>query len=397
MLNHRSNTTRRALLITLGLVNAAIVLGIFAGAVGARITEMPTPRQGPTISGTPQEGQTLTANNGQWLYADGRGCGPECGYTYQWQRCNAGGGSCGNIADATSRTYVLTTADAGNRVLVVNILTKQDCDALNQNCRTVSSSQNSALTPIVSGRSVATPTSTAAPVISGEPSEREVLTATDGAWTGPAPITTARQWLRCDVAGNGCLAIQGATAPTYTVTVADVGFTLRVSVSATNPGGTAGSLSAPTAVVTPLTPRPGRNTLSVDDVSLPQRLIVDRVTFSVRPLSSVAPFVARFRVSDTRGFLIGGALVQVQAVPPELARPVAEVTTAANGWATVTLRPTAKLQLKKGGALYLFVRARKPGENLLAGVSTRRLVRLPLAPSPTKKAAAKKGAVPASP
>ncbi|MDQ5822326.1 MAG: hypothetical protein M3540_12875 [Actinomycetota bacterium] len=370
----------RAHLVVLGLVAAGIVLGgVFAGSVSARTSEMPTPRQGPSISGTPQEGQTLTASEGQWLYVDGRGCGSECVYTYQWQRCNPGGFGCVNINGATNKTYVLTAADAGNRLVVVNTLTKYDCDAQNQNCKYVSSSQNSALTPIISARAVAKPTSTGPPAISGIASEREVLTTTDGGWAGPAPITTARQWLRCDAAGNGCGNIPGATAPTYTVTAHDVGLTIRVFASATNSGGTSSALSAPTPVVTPLAPRPGRTTLSIVDVSLPHRLLIDRVSVAVRPIRSLTPFVVRFRVSDTRGFRIVGALVQVASVPPDVTRAAAEVTTGRDGWASVTLRPTAKLQLRRGGSLYLLVRARKSGENVLAGVSTRRLVRLPVA------------------
>lgn len=396
MLNHRSNTLLRVLFIALGLVAAAIVLGgVFAGSVSARTTEMPTPRQGPSISGVPQEGQTLTANDGQWLYVDGRGCGSECVYTYQWQRCNPAGSGCVNIAGATNKTYVLTAADVGNRVVVVNTLTKYDCDALNQNCRYVSSSQNSALTPIISARAVAKPASTGPPTISGIASEREVLTTTDGGWAGPGPITTARQWLRCDVAGNGCGNIPGATAPTYTVAAADVGLTIRVFASATNSGGTSSALSAPTPVVTPLAPRPGRTTLSIADVSLPHRLLIDRVVVAVRPIRTLTPFVVRFRVSDTRGFRIVGALVQVASVPPDVTRPAAEVTTGPDGWASVTLRPTTKLQLRRGGSLYLLVRARKSGENVLAGVSTRRLVRVavgaPLAPVPATTKASQAG------
>jgi hypothetical protein len=163
------------------------------------------------------------------------------------------------------------------------------------------------------------------------------------------------------------------------VTAADVGLTLRVTASASNSGGTSAATSAPTAVVTPLAPRPGHTTLGIEDVSLPQRLIIDRTLISKRPIKSTAPVVVRFRVSDTRGFRIVGALVQVTSVPTDAIGRAAEVATGTDGWASVTIRPTKKLQLRKGGALYLFVRARKPGESLLAGVSTRQLFRFPVA------------------
>src|SRR3954447_9563588 len=59
----------------------------------------------PGISGTTKEGSTLTGNNGNWT-----GSQPIT-YTKQWQRCDATGGNCANIAGATNDTYVLSSAD----------------------------------------------------------------------------------------------------------------------------------------------------------------------------------------------------------------------------------------------------------------------------------------------
>ncbi len=382
---HRHTNRRPTGRIFLLLTFVTVVALVVAGSAGGRITEAPRNNGAPTVSDTQgnplttvKPGDTVQGNNGSWF------CNPPypgmttCKFDFQWERCNVGGGSCVQIPGATAQRYQTTQQDAGSRLRVAVTATNYDCNQPGTECRFVSVGAYSGQTPIVATPVVvvAKPASTGPPTISGEASEREVLTATDGSWSGPAPITTARQWLRCDAAGNGCASIPAATAPTYMVVGADVGLTIRVSASATNSGGTSSALSAPTPVVTPLAPRPGRTTLSIADVSLPQRLLIDRMVVAVRPVRSLAPFVVRFRVSDTRGFRIVGALVQVASVPPDLTRPVAEASTGRDGWVSVTVRPTTKLQLRRGGSLYLFVRARKPGENLLAGVSTRRLVRV---------------------
>jgi hypothetical protein len=66
----------------------------------------------PTISGTPQVGQTLTAGTGSWA-------GSPTSFGYQWQRCNASGIGCVDVAGAIATTYVLGTADAGSTIRVV--------------------------------------------------------------------------------------------------------------------------------------------------------------------------------------------------------------------------------------------------------------------------------------
>jgi hypothetical protein len=76
-------------------------------AAGAPISTSP-----PTITGTPQVGQTLTAGTGSWT-------GSPTSFALQWQRCNAGGTGCADVAGATATTYVLGTADAGATIRVV--------------------------------------------------------------------------------------------------------------------------------------------------------------------------------------------------------------------------------------------------------------------------------------
>lgn len=76
-------------------------------AAGAPISTSP-----PTISGTPQVGQTLTAGTGSWT-------GSPTSFAIQWQRCNAGGTSCVDVAGATATTYVLGTADVGATIRIV--------------------------------------------------------------------------------------------------------------------------------------------------------------------------------------------------------------------------------------------------------------------------------------
>jgi hypothetical protein len=83
----------------------------------------------------------------------------------------------------------------------------------------------------------------------------------------------------------------------------------------------------------------------------------------------------RVRVVDNQGFLVQGALVYVTGVPFGRVQAVPETSTGADGFATLTLVPTAKLPLARG-ALVLFVRVRKSGDPLLGGVSSRRLVQI---------------------
>lgn len=94
-----------------------------------------------------------------------------------------------------------------------------------------------------------TPANVSPPAVTGTPQQGQTLTASPGTWNVDDAALTY-QWQHCDAAGANCTDVAGATQPTYAVTAADVGFTIRVNVTATNHFGAPRASSAPTAAVT---------------------------------------------------------------------------------------------------------------------------------------------------
>jgi hypothetical protein len=66
----------------------------------------------PTLSGSAQQGQTLSASSGSWT-------GSPSSYAYQWRRCDSSGGNCTSISDATASSYTLASSDVGATIRVV--------------------------------------------------------------------------------------------------------------------------------------------------------------------------------------------------------------------------------------------------------------------------------------
>ena len=108
---------------------------------------------------------------------------------------------------------------------------------------TVRAAGSSASTIVTGGVRAGAPTNTVEPAISGAATAGATLSATDGTWTGDAPITYARQWRRDDEP------IPGATGATYVTVPADVGKSVSMTVTASN---AAGSGVAASAVVGPV-------------------------------------------------------------------------------------------------------------------------------------------------
>ncbi|HST16479.1 MAG TPA: hypothetical protein VLK36_02345 [Gaiellaceae bacterium] len=247
----------------------------------------------------------------------------------------------------------------------------------------------SVATLVVAGLSQAAspPVNQSPPTISGSPQVGQTLTADVGKWGGATPITYSYDWRRCDSNGGSCSTISGATAKTYDLKAVDSGNTLRVRVTGKNSDGSNSATSVPTGVVAaaPPTsvggcPTSGSGTLDIGAISAPARLLVDgqQASPSVVP-RTVSDVTLRFHVSACGGRSVQGALVYATAIPFEQFGVPAEVTTGADGWATLTLHRASRFPASsRQQLLAVFVRARKNGENVLGGISSRRLVSFPV-------------------
>ena len=229
----------------------------------------------------------------------------------------------------------------------------------------------------------AAPVNQSPPAISGTPEEGKTLTTTNGNWTGTAPITFAYSWRRCDSNGGSCAAIGGTNQNTYVLKKVDVDNTIRVRVTARNNDGSTPSTSVPTAVVRAATAPPsgcdGPAPIQIANVALPNRLVIDGQQISPGVVGRSTPSITlRFHVV-CKGKPVQGALVYGDAVPFNQFSTPAEQPTGADGWATITMNRAAGFPAASRQALLvIFARARKQGEDILAGVSTRRLVSFPV-------------------
>ena len=80
------------------------------------------------------------------------------------------------------------------------------------------------------------PSNVSLPVVSGVAEVGETLSASQGSWTGTAPISYAYQWQQCD---GVCSDITGAASSTYVVASGDIESSLLVVVTASNGVGSA--------------------------------------------------------------------------------------------------------------------------------------------------------------
>ena len=224
------------------------------------------------------------------------------------------------------------------------------------------------------------PTNQNPPQINGTAQVGQTLTATNGTWSGSTPISFTYQWSRCDATGKNCKDISGENNNTYSVLQADVGSTLIVTVIGSNSDGKDSQPSQPTAVVQappPPTGCPsGTGPIQIADLTSPAHLQIDPGSVTPNPIPRNATSVQlTFTITACGNRPVQGALVYTTAVPYNQFSIPPEATTASNGQAVLTLNRDVGFPVSsKQQLLTVFVRARKNGEDLLGGISARRLV-----------------------
>jgi hypothetical protein len=241
--------------------------------------------------------------------------------------------------------------------------------------------------------SAARPHNTVRPSISGTPQQGQTLTGDRGQWTNN-PSDFNYFWVRCNRDGDDCGSISGAHAATYQLSSADVGSRIRFRVDASNGDGTTSARSQATPVIAaaaspppppppPAPPAPaptgcpsGTGGVNVSQLTSPARLLIDQIQFSPSVVQAdTNQLVARFHVTACGSRPVEGALVYATAVPFNQLSIPPEQPTGADGWATITFTRLSGFPVSPHQSLIaLFARARKSGENVLAGISTRRLV-----------------------
>ena len=190
----------------------------------------PTATGAPTISGTAQVGETLTAETSGIADEDGL---DNVAFSYQW---TAGGAE---IAGATDNTYTLASDDEGKAVTVTVTFTD---DAGHQETLT------SAATAAVAAAQPNTP-ARGAPAVGGTARVGETLTADTSEIEdadGMDNVAFSYQW----EADGAAIPGSRATRATYSLVADDVDKTVTVRVSFTDDAGHAELVtSAPTAAV----------------------------------------------------------------------------------------------------------------------------------------------------
>jgi hypothetical protein len=179
----------------------------------------------PVITGTPQQGNTLSVSNGSWS-------NDPTAFAYAWEDCDGSGNNCSPITGATSNTYTPQSSDV-NSTIVASVTAS--------NAGGPGSATSAGVGPVLPAAPVPGDPS---PVITGTPQQGNTLSVSNGAWSNN-PTSFSYAWS------------DGQTGSTITLSAADVGQSLTATVTASNAGGQNSATSDSYGPVLPAPPAPG--------------------------------------------------------------------------------------------------------------------------------------------
>jgi hypothetical protein len=199
--------------------------------------DLPKNTVSPQIfGGTNQVGSQLSVSTGTWI-----GTSPIT-FSYQWKRCDPQGDltSCVAIPGATTFSYTIQDADLGHsiRAYVTGTNVAGSVPAFTNHTFPPTPAPGPPPPPSP------VPANSTPPQFVGDASVGSILQGNRGVWTGRGPLKYRYQWQRCDATGGSCHNVRTATKANYHIRATDLGWTLRLSVTATNSSGKATAVSA---------------------------------------------------------------------------------------------------------------------------------------------------------
>ena len=203
----------------------------------------------PSISGTAQVGETLTADTTGIADADGMS-----GATFRYQWVANDGTADTDIAGATDSAYTLV-ADEDGKTIRVRVYFTDDAG----NKETLTSAATEAVSFAIQ-QQIANSPATGVLGISGTSQVGETLTANTSGITdddGLTSVSYSYQWIRND--GNSDNDITGATNSTYTLVADDEGRTVKAQVSFTDDAGNDETLTSAATDAVKAAPQPNNS------------------------------------------------------------------------------------------------------------------------------------------
>ena len=186
----------------------------------------------PTLSGTTNDKDMLTVVPGDYS-----GHQPIT-LSYVWERCDASGSACTQIAYATDPTYAIVGNDVDFTIRAIETATNADGQLSTQ---TAASPLVTTGIPVLGDR----------PTLAGTTRVGDTLTIVPGTYPGGhRPITFAYNWGLCNASGYACNYISGAHGLTYLLTAADLGGTIEALEMASNANGGISTWTPTSALVT---------------------------------------------------------------------------------------------------------------------------------------------------